>query len=622
MRIDIGSLAFGFSIEKKGDTGTPAWTTSIGQSKKRECRVDYDKYGIDELLPGLIYKAKGDINNLKTTNDDVDPTEQPKSNRERTLFSLFEKVYVKEGETGEEKFLNEPFILTLEKETSESHKDRYLLCYAKYLTYNNKSNKASYKKMADLLGCEWDNSCWFVSDINIVNQDELHFTAYVIDPNNEMVYADSNKKSEAFYKIINENISSSYGYTIEELGKILTKMYNEEEVYDKKVRIIDFMILYGEYVFKYISQSSDFHPYIGLDSIPTKELKIAFEYYKLIHKRNRLMDKSILSPIILYGPPGTGKTYKMQNEYISKFAEKNRFVTTFHQSFSYEEFVEGLKPVCEDGEISYKIEDGIFKQACEQAVQLAGYPNLENCIKDNFENRKKNFEQAIENGKTALLCIDEINRGNVAAIFGDLISLIETNKRLGADEQTEMIVKLPYSKVEFGVPANLLIVCTMNTADRSIQLLDTALRRRFKFEELLPEYKVIKNKVAKNILEKINARIRCLLNKDNQIGHAYFCDVESISDIFSVMINKVIPLLEEYFYNDAEKIRFVLGENDKKEYTFYVEDLDAKNAYKLFDKENFDDKNFFGLNEDIKRLKDEEKCRKYLSQFLENTEEQ
>lgn len=316
---------------------------------------------------------------------------------------------------------------------------------------------------------------------------------------------------------------------------------------------------------------------------------------------------------IYYGPPGCGKTHKLQTSYISKFAEKNRFITTFHQSFSYEEFVEGLKPILvnkegstsqdETGDIKYKVIKGIFREACERAAELAGYSSLKECIEDTFENRMFKFNQAINEKKTVLLGIDEINRGNVASIFGDLISLIETNKRLGAEN--EMKVILPYSKEEFGVPSNLLIVGTMNTADRSIQLLDTALRRRFKFEELLPDYEEIKeNNDAKDILKNINARIRCLLNKDYQIGHAYFMHAKSDKEILSIMVNKIIPLLEEYFYNDTEKIRFVLNENEKTDNPFYVVDEETKNTYKIYSKisELDDDRNFYKLNDDLKEV--------------------
>jgi len=303
-------------------------------------------------------------------------------------------------------------------------------------------------------------------------------------------------------------------------------------------------------------------------------------------------------PTILYGPPGTGKTFKMQNDYIAKFGAENRFITTFHQSFSYEEFVEGLRPIpAEDGNVVYNIEQGVFYMACNRAAELAGYANLTDCIKDSFGNRSQKMTDAINAKNTVLLCIDEINRANVSAVFGELISLIENDKRLGAEY--EMVVKLPYSKSDFGVPANLMIVGTMNTADRSIQLLDSALRRRFRFEELLPDYSAIANEKARNILKIINDRIRSLLGKDYQIGHSYFVKADTDEKIFKAMIDKIIPLLEEYFYNDYTKIRFVLNESDDTDdaYLFYHRDVNASNAYQKFDSD--DDKDFYKLNENL-----------------------
>ena len=296
----------------------------------------------------------------------------------------------------------------------------------------------------------------------------------------------------------------------------------------------------------------------------------------------------IFNPLIMFGAPGTGKTYKMQKDYISKYLESNRFITTFHQSFSYEEFVEGLKPVLNESgnDVQYAIEKGVFYRACERAAELAGYTSLHDCLDDSSINRTDKFREAIAEGKTVLLCIDEVNRGNVASIFGDLISLIEPSKRLGAGE-LEMTAILPYSKQCFGVPANLVIVGTMNTADRSIQLLDSALRRRFKFEELLPNYDVIRSEKAQAILKGINDRIRCLLNKDYQIGHSYLMSADNDCDILSALYNKIIPLLEEYFYNDINKVRFVLKDNENSQ--FYVEDTGAKAAYKIFQEEEIDD---------------------------------
>ena len=322
--------------------------------------------------------------------------------------------------------------------------------------------------------------------------------------------------------------------------------------------------------------------------------------------------KGKIIPTIYYGAPGTGKTRFVQEELFKKYDNANRVFTTFHQSYSYEDFVEGLKPILDDNSenVKYHIEQGVFYKACERAAILAGYNSLKDCIADSAENRIVKFKAAKDNNMTMLLCIDEINRGNVASIFGDLISLIEPSKRLGAEY--EMSVTLPYSKKAFGVPANLFIVGTMNTADRSIQLLDSALRRRFRFEEMLPNYDVITNETAKTILKKINARIRSVLNKDNQIGHSYFIGVNSDKDIVKALVNKIIPLLEEYFYNDINKVRFILNEDDKTATAFYIKDVEAEKAYQALSlDETEEDKSFYKLDESIANLSDAD-CGKYL----------
>lgn len=222
---------------------------------------------------------------------------------------------------------------------------------------------------------------------------------------------------------------------------------------------------------------------------------------------------------------------------------KNYEFVTFHQSFSYEDFVEGIKPKMEEQstDLEYEIQDGIFKRIALKA-------------KADPENDYAIF-------------IDEINRGNVSAIFGELITLIEKDKRLG--EPNALEVKLPYSRTSFGVPSNLYIFGTMNTADRSVEALDTALRRRFAFEEVMPKPELFEGLTVggisiQELLEKLNQRIEALLDRDHTIGHSYFYKVKEAEHkeaaLKSVFKDNIIPLLQEYFYGDYSRIGLVLGE--------------------------------------------------------------
>lgn len=244
-------------------------------------------------------------------------------------------------------------------------------------------------------------------------------------------------------------------------------------------------------------------------------------------------------------------------------------VVTFHPSYSYEDFVIGLRPVAADsnGDAGFRMVDGVFKQICAEARANPGKPYA--------------------------LFIDEINRANIAKVFGELITLIEPDKRAHYDAAGNLVggmeVQLPGTGDEdgeaerFGVPDNLDIYGTMNTADRSIALLDIALRRRFEFEEMPPNYKVLERRVEgvelARMLQAINERLEFLADRDRLIGHAYFTRVGSLEDLRNVFRLQVIPLLQEYFFDDWSRIGLVLAARGGSSFFLRAETLDASEVF-------------------------------------------
>jgi 5-methylcytosine-specific restriction protein B len=377
--------------------------------------------------------------------------------------------------------------------------------------------------------------------------------------------------------------------------------------------------------------------------------------------------------LILYGPPGTGKTYQTIDEAVKLIDPKFKpsgttkeelrgslrahyrtlqesghiCFTTFHQSYTYEDFIEGIKPLppMPNQPVQYDVLPGVFKSLVRSAVsawegkaqsglpdfekafealkadlvtepdmkfatKTPGYPFTIRNITDTtifpinsggntttslsietlrsiyygrqeprqdgagayfpgVVERLKSYTSLTPNGMTAkdfVIIIDEINRGNISQIFGELITLIEPSKRLGEPEELTLI--LPYSKETFAVPPNIHIIGTMNTADRSVEALDTALRRRFSFKEMMPDLDQVEELLhvidgldftAADLLKKLNQRIITLKDREHQIGHAYLIQVRTVTDLMLVFKDKIIPLLQEYFFGDYEKLQLVLG---------------------------------------------------------------
>ena len=275
---------------------------------------------------------------------------------------------------------------------------------------------------------------------------------------------------------------------------------------------------------------------------------------------------------ILYGPPGTGKTYHtitkaveiIDGQISPDYTEaKKRFdelkakgqikFITFHQNYSYEDFMVGIRPDLQNEQISYKLYEGPFKKIADEARKI--------------ENKDKKY----------VLIIDEINRGNISKIFGELITLIETDKRAG--NKHALSAPLLYQNEEFSVPNNLYIIGTMNTADKSIALVDIALRRRFVFEEMMPKADLLNPVEGFDLPEwfsKLNQKITDLIDKDHQIGHSYFIGKATKEELHQVFYQCILPLLNEYFYGEPEKLSQVIPgfmENNKLKSKLSIDDF-------------------------------------------------
>ena len=418
------------------------------------------------------------------------------------------------------------------------------------------------------------------------------------------------------------------------------------------------------------------------------------EEAEIIKSSNNLnMINNVSLNKILYGPPGTGKTFNTINraleilepdfygknkddrsalkERFDKLKEQNLIgFVTFHQSFSYEDFVEGLRAEASDdgAGVHYYVQDGVFKVLCDEAKKDLGRGSIDEAISNFIEkieeeplrlqtssgkyflvtyrggrtfrikpessDKADDYPASIENikriyrggnikevynpsyvlgilnflkaeynlndesigdvkTKPVVLIIDEINRGNTANIFGELITLIEPSKRSGNDEALN--VTLPYSKEKFSVPSNLYIIGTMNTADRSLSHIDTALRRRFVFEEMMPRPELLKNIVVKGVnIEKMlsimNDRIEVLYDREHTLGHSFFLSLDSeseIEELAEIFDGQIIPLLEEYFFEDWDKIRLILGDNRKSnEHSFIIKKYDDTKLTELLGSEH------------------------------------
>ncbi len=586
MKIDFASLAFGYNVSTGGNT--PSWETPLGQGQGY--KIKQNAY-INEIIQGMIYCSIPITKVSIKIRSGISTGLQEGNNL--VSSALFTNVYINDTHISDGKY-----ILIINRDQSKSHSGRLMLKYGPSNTYIDNdvsySNNDFYNQARKQLGLA-DDACFFVSEINVVEQDKLVLKTHIVNENGPEEYKDRPALRDAWGALADFNIELSVeeneqraqsqdeciiannipeNLSVEQLGNILSEMY--ETATNKTTAIHMFGIKYGPVIRKnkfsaasIVSASNiseSYHVEVSkgtaiYDSILANQYGIKFYDGELVSEsktspKSRILPK--LSPrirkryslnSILYGAPGTGKTYataqyalaiiedqkfedvgKHSRETVmSKYndlIEKGQIVfTTFHQNYGYEDFIQGIRPDTSSDEMKFVTADGVLKIIADKAMN--------------------------EPEKDFIIIIDEINRANISKVFGELITLIEDDKRWG--ELNAVSVTLP-SGESFAIPNNLYILGTMNSADKSISLIDTALRRRFDFVEFTPNIELVTDKVLKSVLLKLNEGLKKELNStDLLIGHAYFMN-KTEKDICNIMNKSIIPLLYEYFFDHASKV--------------------------------------------------------------------
>ena len=598
MKIDITSLGFGFKIEKDNDSGTAAWATSIGQAPKGICYIDTERDGLGEIVYGMMYKSHSDFENLKVRDvAGLEKKEEPRGDRERMMFSVFEDVYVNN------KKVEGIYTLSYEREDSTSHKNRLHICYAKYLTYKGHSNKETLKEMAKVLGCNED-ACWFVTDISIKNQSSLHFTAIVVNPTKSMTYDDSKARKRAWEMLVPEiDISIHYNNTLQQIYYGAPGTGKSHKIKDdKSVKEADKKNMVFRTTFH---PDSDYSTFVGAYKPTMKSSERIYSPEELTIKLKEIKT--------------TGTTYPC-HKFAAKYWESLKDLTPdsikqilnacgFTDNYS----VEIGKGVAIGQEYLNNPEDGkIIYSFCPQAFTNA-------------------YVEAWNTEEEVYLVIEEINRGNCAQIFGDLFQLLDRkngvseypieadadlqnylSKALAKTSRTDIPEDVKSGK-KLMLPSNLYIWATMNTSDQSLFPIDSAFKRRW-------EWKYIKIKEGKDengnkldwkvdvkmdeegtllpwwdFIRKINEIIASMTSSaDKQLGYFFCCAKDDVIDE-ETFVSKVIfylwnDVFKDYGFEDASLFRYTTKDEDGKDLEkdltfpdFYDEEGEKVNTERLTD---------------------------------------
>lgn len=485
MTIDITSFFFNSSIE--GGTATSAWATSVGQSKSKNCRIEDEKPGVLELLTGMLYKSIAN-------KDEVDLSAGSQT-REILLCSLFDKIFI-----NNQQIEGASFILVLVREKSKSHDGRLLVSYPPYARLNGESvNQEAIDAMRNKLGCQ-PEACWFVYEISIRNQDELHFSAQIVNKDEPVIYnCTSKERSEEWASLI----SVKHKYELDELGAILKDMYNNAE-YGKKVAMLYiFVFKYGEYLVD-IHKSAAIVDAAKIDKSFTTEIDKAYNIYRFARKRREVLPGQSAN---LYQSASIASNYR---PYITAIKSKPFLLLAGISGTGKSRIVRELARACwEQDSEEYKAQKPAnfemvqVKPNWHDSSELIGYVSRvgekPEYIAGDF---LKFIAKAWENQETPyFLCLDEMNLAPVEQYFAEYLSVVESRKlkdnntivtdpilkkaneewyfNLTAALTSNEDIRIQFNENGIALPQNLIVVGTVNmdetTFSFSRKVLDRAM---------------------------------------------------------------------------------------------------------------------------------------------------
>lgn len=539
MKVDVTSMFFNSSIE--GKTATAAWGTSIGQNASKSCRIETGKEGVVEFVVGMTYKS--------TTNFESLDISKGSSNRELLMLSSFDKVYINGNKLEDAKY-----HVILVKELSESHYGRLIISYAPYITFEGHSNEETIELMRNALGCS-PEGCWFVYDISIKNQDELHFSAVVVNPEHPMIYqGTSRERSLEWNAMIGHEEETSEKHDDKQIIYYGAPGTGKSHKIKEKLAGVS-----KENIFRTtFHPDSDYSTFVGAYKPSTDNPKEKlYNKEELISKLTELKEQGVT-----YAPQKFGAQYWYSLKQLT-LQDKKDILAACEMSDNYTvEFDKGIA-----------VGEELLKKSKESRIIYKFIPQA-------FLNA---YMRAYSTTDKVYLIIEEINRGNCAQIFGDLFQLLDRDENgvseyhikadtdLGAYLEEELGADSDAIKDgELCLPSNLYIYATMNTSDQSLFPIDSAFKRRWDWEYEPIKYKnidwVINIEGSKylwtSFQREINKRIFDATNSEDKMLGDYFVNPADGVITEKILLNKILFYLWNDVCKDGEGDIFKTADNE------------------------------------------------------------